>query len=197
VLSGIGAVAVLGVGLLWWTTSRPLPPPNLGVSAVYTPPGDGASAQVDFTVTNTGAGPDTLLSAGTEFQTAAAAKGVLVCATPSCAQPATVTIPAHSTMIFGAGGPDVVVSGLGPLASGHQPLQLTLTFARSGVVHVLSPVGSATDLTENDVMTYGYMGHAEPGMGMDDDMPGMTGMPGPSASRTPQPMPGMTTPGGH
>jgi copper(I)-binding protein len=194
VLSGVSALAVVGVGLLLWITTQPAqagPPPHLTLTAVYTPPGDGATAPVYFTVTNTGAGPDTLLSAGTEFQTATAAKGVTVCASPACGAGDTVTIPAHSTMVFGAGGPHLLVRGMGALAAGHQPLQLTLTFARSGVVHVLSPVGSPSDLTFNDVMMYGYMGGRDPGMGMS----GMNGMPGTSGAPATT-MPGMTMTGG-
>jgi hypothetical protein len=72
-------------------------------------------------------------------------------------------------------------------------LQLTLTFARSGVVHVLSPVGSPANLTENDIMTYGFMGGRDPGMGMS----GMQGMPGMSGAPSTMPsMPGMTNSGG-
>jgi copper(I)-binding protein len=188
-LAGVAAVAVVGVGLLMWVTTRPTavgPPPNLAINAVYTPTGAGATAPVYFTITNSGAGPDTLVSAAAEFQTGTAATGVTVCGNASCAGDA-VTIAAHSTAVFGPAGPHLVVRGLGTLTVGHQPLQLTLTFARSGVVHVLSPVGSPANLTENDIMTYGFMGGPDPGMGM----AGMSGSPS-----TMPAMPGMTGPGG-
>jgi copper(I)-binding protein len=195
-LAGVAAVAVVGVGLLMWITTRPTavgPPPSLAMTAVYTPAGDGATAPVYLTITNDGAGSDTLLSVGAEFQTGVAAKGVSVCANASCTGD-TVTIAAHSTAVFGPNGPHLVVRGLGMLMVGHQPLQLTLTFARSGVVHVLSPVGSPANLTENDIMTYGFMGGPNPGMGGMSNMPGMPGMPG-SPSTMPS-MPGMTMSGG-
>jgi copper(I)-binding protein len=194
VLSGVSALAVVGVGLLLWITTQPAqagPPPHLTVTAVYTPSGDGATAPVYFKLTNTGAGSDTLLSAGAEFQTGTTVKSVTVCAGPACMAGDTVTIPAHGTVVFSAGGPHLIAHGSGMLAVGHQPLQLTLTFARSGLVHVLSPVGSPADLTFNDVMTYGYMGHANPGMGM-SDMNGMTGTSGAPMTS----MPGMTMSGG-
>ncbi|HEX9334664.1 MAG TPA: copper chaperone PCu(A)C, partial [Pseudonocardiaceae bacterium] len=142
--------------------------------------GDGATAGVYVTITNKGDGSDTLLSAGTEFQTATMAKGVMVCANQDCSGDGTVTIPAHGTVVFGPTGPHLVVRGLGALAAGHQPLQLTLSFARSGVVHMLSPIGSPANLTENDVVKYGFMGSNGPGM----DMPGMSNMPGMSAVPT-------------
>lgn len=187
-LTGVAALAIIVVGMVQWaTTMTPVNQAHLAVSSVYTPTGDAAGAPVYFTLANTGNGPDTLTSAGTEFQTAGVAKGVTVCANPVCSGAHSVTVPAHSTMTFGPAGPHLVVAGLGALAAQHQPLQVTLTFATSGVVHVLSPVGSPADLTENDVMTYGFMGHRDPGM----DMPGMADMPG---------MPGMpatpTKPGG-
>lgn len=190
-LSGVTALAVVGVGLLLWITteSTTQPAPSIAVAAVYTPVGSGSTAPVYFTLTNRGDGPDTLLSAGTEFQTASSASGVEVCASAACPSGDSVTIPAHSTMVFGSGGPHLLVAGLGALKVGHQPLQVTLTFARSGVVHVLSPIGSPADLTQNDVMTYGFMGHKDPGM----DMSGMTGMNMPGMSATPAQPPTTTT----
>jgi copper(I)-binding protein len=188
-LAGVAAVAVVGVGLLMWVTTRPAavgPAPSLSMTAVYTPTGDGATAPVYLTITNDGAGSDTLLSAAAEFQTGAVAKGVTVCGNASCAGD-TVTIAAHGTTVLGPDGPHLAVRGLGMLLVGHQPLQLTLTFARSGVVHLLSPIGSAANLTQNDIMTYGFMGGPDPGMGM----AGMSG----STSTMPA-MPGMTGPGG-
>lgn len=172
-LSSVVALAVLGVGLVQWGTTRTTEPPHLAVSNVYTPTGD--SGAVYFTLTNSG-GPDTLVSAGTEFQTASTAKGVTVCSDAAC-DADTVTIPADSTVKFDADGPHVVVNGLGTLAKSHQPLQVTLKFAGSGVTHVLSPVGSPNNLTMNDVMTYGFMGHRDPGMDMSGDS-GSTDMSG-------------------
>jgi copper(I)-binding protein len=193
-MSGITALVVVGVALLQWGTTQPAPPapkPALAVSAVYTPVGATAKAPVYFTLTNTGAGADTLVAAGTEFQTKTMASGISVCPNVVCAGN-TVTIPAHSTLTFGPAGPHLSVSGLGALTKAHQPLQVTLTFARSGVVHVLSPVGTPADLTQNDVMTYAYMGHQDPGM----DMGGMDMGPGSSPGTSTTPMPGMTMPGG-
>jgi copper(I)-binding protein len=194
-MSGITALAVVGVALLQWGTSQPAPPPPkpaLAVSAAYTPVGDTAEAPVYFTVTNTGVGSDTLTAAGTEFQTKSMASGIEVCSDVVCSGH-TVTIPAHGKVTFGPAGPHLLVSGLGALTKAHQPLQVTLTFASSGVVHVLSPVGTPADLTENDVMTYAYMGHKDPGM----DMGGMDMGSSPGTSSTPMPgMPGMTMPGG-
>jgi len=186
VLASVSAVAVVGVGLLLWVNTRPAPtgpPPSLTLTGAYTPVGDGG--QVYFELTNKGDGPDTLTAAGTEFQTATKAKGVMVCADAACASDGTVTIPAHSSLRFDATGPHIVVHGMGALATGNPPLQLTLTFQRSGVLHVLAPVGSAANLTENDIMTYGFMGGSQPGMG---DMPGMPGMSGSPPTTT---MPGM------
>jgi copper(I)-binding protein len=194
-LSSAAAVAVVGVGLLLWVTTRPAPvppPASLTLTTVYTPVGNGATAPVYFTITNKGDGPDTLMSAGTEFQTATTAKGVTVCANAACSGDQTVTVPARSTVIFGPDGPHLLVRGLGALTVGHQPLQLTLTFARSGVVHALSPIGTAANLSENDIMNYGFMGNSNsPGM-----MGNMSGMPGMSSAPTTMPgMPGMTMPG--
>jgi copper(I)-binding protein len=178
-MSGIVAVAVVGVALLQWGTggAAPADPPHITVSDVYTPVGSGAAAPVYFTLTNSG-GADTLVSAGTEFQTAATAKGVTVCADASCGGGNTVSIPAHGTLKFDAAGPHLLVRGLGTLTMSHQPLQITLTFTTSGVTHVLSPMGSPNNLTESDVMTYGYMGHRDPGMdmGSDGDSGDMSGM---------------------
>ena len=183
------ALAVVVVGLIQWGTTRAVPPgeqPHLALTNVYTPTGaDTDGAPVYFTVTNSGNSADTLLSASTEFQTAGAATGVSVCANPVCTGPGSVTVPAHSTVTFGPAGPHLVVAGMNRLAKGHQPLQLTLTFATSGVVHVLSPVGTPANLSQNDVMTYGYMGNSDPGM----DMPGMNM--GGSPATTPT-MPGMS-----
>jgi copper(I)-binding protein len=185
VLSGVVALAVAAVALIQWGTTRPVDAadlPHLALSSVYTPVGD--SGAVYFTVTNTGNTADTLESAGTEFQTAAATRGVTVCASATCGPADSVTVPAHGTVTFRPGGPHLAVHGMGTLHAGHQPLQLTLTFAVSGTTHVLSPVGAPGDLTENDVMTYGFMGHRDPGMDMggegssDMDMPGMTTSPG-------------------
>lgn len=188
ILSTATAVAVLGVALLQWGTTRiPAEQPHLAVSAVYTPTGNGATAPVYFTLTNTG-GADTLVSAGTEFQTASMAKSVAVCGNADCDGDDAVTIPAHSTVHFDATGPHLEVRGLGALNVGHQPLQITLSFSASGVTHVLSPIGSPGNLTMNDVMTYGFMGHRDPGMDMGteggSDMSGMN-------------MPTTTTSGGH
>jgi copper(I)-binding protein len=196
VLASVAAVAVVGVGLLLWVNTRPAPlgpPPSLTLTSAYTPVGNSATAPVYFTITNKGDGPDTLMSAGTEFQTATMTKGVTVCANQACTGDNTVTVPAHGTLVFGPTGPHLLVNGLGALTTGHQPLQLTLTFARSGVLHVLSPIGTATNLTENDIMTYGFMGGSNPGM----DMSGMPGMPGMSAVPPTTDMPGMSTTPGH
>jgi copper(I)-binding protein len=200
-MSGLTAAVIIGVGLVQWgTTQQPAgPPPSLTLTAVYTPAGNSAQAPVYFTLTNSGNGSDTLMSAGTEFQTASAAQSVTVCGNAECSSN-TVAVPAHSTMTFGPGGPHLLVRGLGALTTKHQPLQLTLTFQNSGMVHVLSPVGTAANLTEDDVMTYGYMGHRDPGMGMGPDgqmtdmnMPATKGL-GPAAPppTTNMNMPGMT-----
>jgi copper(I)-binding protein len=206
-MSGLTAAVIVGVGLVQWaTTQQPAgPPPHLAVTAVYTPVGGGTDAPVYFTLTNSGAGPDTLTSAGTEFQTAKAARGVTVCANEACTGDHSVTVPGHSTTVFGPAGPHLLVQGLGRLDAKHQPLQLTLTFTSSGLVHVLSPIGSPANLTMDDVMTYGYMGHRDPGMNMGSedmsgmDMPGMTGMDmptgrqgAPATTSGPPGTPGMT-----
>ncbi|HEX5404766.1 MAG TPA: copper chaperone PCu(A)C [Pseudonocardiaceae bacterium] len=195
-MSGITAVVIVGVGLLQWGTARVTPPAHLAITSVYTPAGNAASAPVYFTLTNTGDGADTLVSAGVEFQTAIAAKGVSVCANQFCSGADTIAVPAHSTVVFRTTGPHLLVSGLGALAKGHQPLQVTLNFAKSGTVHVLSPVGSPADLTEHDIMTYAYMGGASPGMGMDmDGKPTNLGGTGSPATTMPA-MPGMNMGGG-
>jgi copper(I)-binding protein len=182
------ALVVVVVGLIQWGTTRAIPPgeqPHLTLTNVFTPAGTHTrGAPVYFTVTNTGNSADTLLSASTEFQTADAATGVSVCANPVCTGAGSVIVPAHSTVTFGPAGPHLVVAGMSSLAKGHQPLQLTLTFATSGVVHVLSPVG-ASNLSENDVMNYAYMGGNGPGMGPD-------GMPGMDMGGSPTTMPGMS-----
>jgi copper(I)-binding protein len=191
-MSGITAVVIVGVGLLQWGTARATPPPHLAITSVYTPVGGSAPAPVYFTLTNTGDGSDTLVSAGAEFQTGAAAKAIALCGNQFCTGADALAVPAHSTMVFRATGPHVLVSGLGALSKSHQPLQITLKFAKSGVVHVLSPVGSPADLTEDDIMTYAFMGSNTPGMGMD-----MTGKPsdmggtGTSPGTTMPAMPGM------
>jgi hypothetical protein len=75
---------------------------------------------------------------------------------------------------FAQVGPRLELTGLGKVTESHQPLQLTLTFLRSNEAHVLAPIGSPNNLTEDDVMTYAFMGHADPGMG-DMDMSGKPG----------------------
>lgn len=184
-----GTIVLVGVGLIVWSVTHPpsTSPPKLGLSAVYTPAGTASPAAVYFTVTNSGDTADTLASAGAEFQTAAAARSVSVY--PGAGgQPGAVTIPGHATVMFTAGGPHLQVGGLGPLPVGHAPLQLTLHFAASGTVHILAPIGGPGNLTQQDVMTYGYMGHRDPGMGMD--------MPPASSGAGEPPMTGMTMPNG-
>jgi copper(I)-binding protein len=191
-LTVAGALVLAGLGLVAWTVLHPAgTPAKLGLSDVYAPTASSAAAPVYLTITNTGDDADVLTSAGAEFQTGAAAKSVTVCADAACTVH-TVSIPSHSTVAFGPAGPHLLVTGLGPLAVGHQPLQLTLTFQHSGLVHVLAPVGSAKNLTEQDVMTYGFMGHRDPGM-MGG---GMSGMPGMSNTAPPSmPTPSAGAPG--
>lgn len=171
-LSGVTALAVVLVGLLQWGTTQPSgEQPDIQIAKVWVPAGTGPDAPVYFTLTNSG-GADTLVSAGTEFQTTGMVKDVTVCANPVCTGEHTVTVPAHSTVRFAQAGPHLELSGLGRVTESHQPLQLTLTFATTNEAHVLAPIGSPNNLTEDDVMTYAFMGHADPGMG---DMPGMSG----------------------
>jgi hypothetical protein len=58
------------------------------------------------------------------------------------------------------------------------------------VLHALVPIGTAADLSQQDVMTYGFMDGKDPGMGSMPgmNMPGMGNMPGMN-------MPGMNIPG--
>lgn len=185
------AVVVLAGGwaVVWLVThsAAPASPPQLAMSAAFTPPTTALAAPVYLTIANAGDSPDTLTAVGAEFQTAAEIRDVRVCANADCSGDATITIPAHSTVTLRAGGPHLLVTGAGSLAVGHHPLQLTLTFAHSGVLHALVPIGTAADLTENDVLTYGFMGGKQPGMG---DMPGSGGQAPTTA------MPGMSMPGG-
>ncbi|HEX4225036.1 MAG TPA: copper chaperone PCu(A)C [Pseudonocardiaceae bacterium] len=202
VLFTVGAVVIVAAAAITWVTTSPdLPPAALTVTKAYVPPTSSSTADVYFTLANTGAGPDTLESVGAEYQTGSAAKSLTLCADDPCGGASTVDISATSTTLFAPGGPHIEVTGLGPLRKGHQPLQLTLTFERSGTLHILAPVGTAADLSQADVMTYGYMGNSTPGDGMDmssgststrstgtpstgtpstgmGDMPGMSGMPG-------------------
>lgn len=202
-MSGVAAVVVVGVGLLQWGTTRPEPPqpqPALAINAVFTPPTTAADAAVYFTLTNSGPGADTLLSAGTEYQTHTMAKSIEVCGNAACTDH-TVTIPAHTTVVFGPKGSHLLLTGLGTLIKGHQPLQVTMKFQTSGTVHILSPVGTPADLTQNDVMTYAYMGHGSPGMGMDmGSSPSTSSAPStragsPTSTSNPNCMAGMTMAG--
>ncbi|HEY4459756.1 MAG TPA: copper chaperone PCu(A)C [Pseudonocardiaceae bacterium] len=186
VLFAVGAVVIIAAAAVTWVTTSPnLPPAAITVTKVYVPPTNSGTADVYFTISNTGAGPDTLESVGAEYQTAKAAKSITLCSDDPCSGAATIDVNQTTSTLFAKGGPHIEVTGLGPLAKGHQPLQLTLNFQRSGTLHVLAPVGTAADLSMTDVMTYGFMGHATPGDGMDmsggttttmGDMPGMTGM---------------------
>lgn len=203
------AVIVAAGGVAWAATSPAVPPAAITVTQVYAPQTDSNNADVYFTLSNTGAGTDTLERVNAEYQTGSAAKSVTLCADASCSGASTVDISATATTLFQPDGPYIEVTGLGPLRRGHQPLQLTLTFKRSGTLHVLAPVGTPADLTMMDVMNYGFMGHASPGDGMDmpggssgatkapstgmGDMPSMTGMPSmpPTTSSMPSPMPSM------
>jgi copper(I)-binding protein len=170
-LSGVTALAIVLVGLVQWGTTQPSgEQPDIQVTKVWVPAGVGPDAPVYLTLTNTG-GADTLVSAAAEFQTAGMVDGVEVCGSRFCTGEHTVTIPAHGTVRFAQVGPRLELSGLGGVTESHQPLQLTLTFARSNQAHVLAPIGSPNNLTEDDVMTYAFMGHADPGMG-DMDMSG-------------------------
>ncbi len=176
VLFAIGAVVIIAAAAVTWVATSPnLPPAAITVTKVYAPPTSLDTADVYFTLSNNGAGPDTLESATAEYQTGSAAKSVTLCSDDPCTGPATIDISSTSTTLFAPGGPHVQITGLGPLRKGHQPLQLTLTFARSGTLHILAPIGTAADLSMMDVMTYGFMGHSTPGDGM-SDMPGMSGM---------------------
>jgi copper(I)-binding protein len=185
-LFAVGAVVIIAAAAVTWVATSPdLPPAAITVTKVYVPPTNGNTADVYFTLSNTGAGPDTLESVGAEYQTAKAVKSITLCSDDPCSGAATMAINQTTSTLFAKGGPHIEVTGLGPLAKGHQPLQLTLNFERSGTLHVLAPVGTAADLSMTDVMTYGFMGHATPGDGMDmsggatttmGDMPGMTGM---------------------
>jgi copper(I)-binding protein len=185
-LFAVGAVVIIAAAAVTWVATSPdLPPAAITVTKVYVPPTNSNTADVYFTLSNTGAGPDTLESVGAEYQTAKAVKSITLCSDDPCSGAATMAINQTTSTLFAKGGPHIEVTGLGPLAKGHQPLQLTLNFERSGTLHVLAPVGTAADLSMTDVMTYGFMGHATPGDGMDmsggatttmGDMPGMTGM---------------------
>jgi copper(I)-binding protein len=185
-LFAVGAVVIIAAAAVTWVATSPdLPPAAITVTKVYVPPTNSNTADVYFTLSNTGAGPDTLESVGAEYQTAKAAKNITLCSDDPCSGAATMAINQTTSTLFAKGGPHIEVTGLGPLAKGHQPLQLTLNFERSGTLHILAPVGTAADLSMTDVMTYGFMGHATPGDGMDmsggatttmGDMPGMTGM---------------------
>jgi copper(I)-binding protein len=184
VLFAIGAVVIIAAAAVTWVATSPnLPPAAITVTKVYAPPANGDTADVYFTLSNNGAGPDTLESAAAEYQTGSAAKSVTLCSADPCTGNATIDISSTSTTLFAPGGPHIEVTGLGALRKGHQPLQLTLTFKRSGTLHILAPIGTAADLSMMDVMTYGFMGHSTPGDGMDmsgtgGSMPGMTNMPG-------------------
>jgi copper(I)-binding protein len=185
-LFAVGAVVIIAAAAVTWVATSPdLPPAAITVTKVYVPPTNSNTADVYFTLSNTGAGPDTLESVGAEYQTAKAVKSITLCSDDPCSGAATMNINQTTSTLFAKGGPHIEVTGLGPLAKGHQPLQLTLNFQRSGTLHILAPVGTAADLSMTDVMTYGFMGHATPGDGMDmsggatttmGDMPGMTGM---------------------
>lgn len=189
VLFAIGAVVVIAAAAVTWVATSPnLPPAAITVTRVYTPPTRSGTADVYFTLSNTGAGSDTLESAAAEYQTGAAATSVTLCSDDPCSGAGTVDVSATSTTLFAPGGPHIEVTGLGKLAKGHQPLQLTLTFERSGTLHILAPVGTAADLSMMDVMTYGFMGHSTPGDGMD-----MSGSGG--ATTTMGNMPGMNMSG--
>lgn len=202
VLFAVGAVVIIAAAAVTWVVTSPdLPPAAITVTRVYVPPTGSSTADVYFTLANTGAGPDTLESVAAEYQTGSAAKSVTLCADDPCSGTSTVDISATSTTLFAPGGPHIEVTGLGQLRKGHQPLQLTLTFERSGTLHILAPVGTAADLSMADVMTYGFMGNSTmPGDGMDmsggstgtpstgTPSTGMGGMPG---------MPGMTMPAGN
>lgn len=204
VLFALGAVVIIAAAAITWVVTSPdLPPAAITVTKVYVPPTDASTANVYFTVSNNGAGPDTLESVAAEYQTGSAAKSVTLCSDDPCSGAATVDISSTSTTLFAPGGPHIEVAGLGPLGKGHQPLQLTLTFKRSGTLHVLAPVGTAADLSMMDVMTYGFMGHSTPGDGMDgmDDMSGSSGsgaatVPSTTPSTGTGDMPGMTMPMG-
>lgn len=168
VLFALGAVVIIAAAAVTWVVTSPdLPPAAITVTKVYVPPVNGDTADVYFALSNTGAGPDTLESVGAEYQTGAAVKNITLCADDPCSGAATIDVHGTSSILFAKGGPHIEVTGLGPLAKGHQPLQLTLNFQRSGTLHVLAPVGTAADLSMMDVMTYGFMGHATPGDGMD------------------------------
>jgi copper(I)-binding protein len=189
-LYAVGAVVIIAAAAITWVTTSPdLPPAAITVLKVYAPPTSNGTADVYFTISNTGAGPDTLESVGAEYQTGAAAKSVTLCSDDPCSGASTIDVPATTSTLFAPGGPHVEVTGLGALSKGHQPLQLTLNFQRSGTLHVLAPVGTAADLSMTDVMTYGFMGHSTPGDGMD--------MSGSGSTSTMGNMPGMNMGGGN
>lgn len=189
----VGAVVIIAAAAVTWVATSPdLPPAAITVTKVYTPPTNSDTADVYFTLANTGAGPDTLESVAAEYQTGAAAKSVTLCSADPCTGTSTIDIDATSTTLYSPGGPHIEVTGLGPLKKGHQPLQLTLTFQRSGTLHVLSPVGTAADLSMMDVMTYGFMGGSTPGDGMDMSSGSTSSTKAPSTGMSGMPnMPGM------
>ncbi|MEY9941704.1 copper chaperone PCu(A)C [Streptacidiphilus sp. MAP5-3] len=149
-------VAVLALVLLLWGRSAPTSsaataassPPRLGCSSPYLAPPTKSTGPVDayLTLRNGGGTADRLIDITTPW----AATAQLVDASGHVLP--WLTVPADGSLTLSPGGTHVELTALRRTPALHDTIQLDLTFATSGTVHVWAPVGPADSLTVEDVM---------------------------------------------
>jgi copper(I)-binding protein len=138
----------LGRGNASAATPPAAAPAKLALLAPHLDPPVHASGPVEayLTVRNGGGSPDRLLDVSTPWATTVR----LVDAT-SRPQP-WITVPASGSVTLRPGALHLELSGLRRTPKLHDVIQLDLTFAQSGTVHVWAPVGPADSLTVEQVM---------------------------------------------
>ncbi|MFC5910699.1 copper chaperone PCu(A)C [Streptacidiphilus monticola] len=146
---------LLALVLLLWGRSAPseagaAAPAKVGMRDPYlTPPASGSTAGPVYayvTIRNSGGTADRLVSVSTPWAGSVSlqdAKGV--------AQP-WITVPADGSVDLRPGGYRIALTQLKRVPKLHDTIQLDLSFAESGTVHVWAPVGPADSLTVEDVM---------------------------------------------
>ncbi|MEY9877002.1 copper(I)-binding protein [Streptacidiphilus sp. MAP12-33] len=123
-------------------------PAKLALLSPYLDPPGQASGPVDayLTLRNGGGSADRLLDVTTPWATT-----VRLVSGSGQSQP-WITIAAGSSLTLRPGGLHLELTGLRRTPKLHDVIQLDLTFAQSGTVHVFAPVGPAGSLTVEDVM---------------------------------------------
>ncbi|SEM42652.1 copper chaperone PCu(A)C [Streptacidiphilus jiangxiensis] len=123
-------------------------PAKLALLSPYLDPPKQASGPVEayLSLRNGGGSADRLLDVSTPWATT-----VRLVDGSGRTQP-WIGVPADATLSLHPGGLHLELSGLRRTPALHDVIQLDLTFAQSGTVHVWAPVGPANSLTVEEVM---------------------------------------------